>query len=297
MSKIKQFTIKATIPTGSYANIQPEITVETESVEEAKSIAMPHIKSMFAEYSDVPLKSRGEPVILKSFNEGLEISFDPVSHSYLYKGQPLMSASGFVKQYSKEFDKFGISKASSEKWGIPQQDILDLWEGNGKISAGFGTAIHAVLEHYFKYRSIGQTILEKSSKKVNAALPNHPFLQQLILDLEKLDTEPGIEHQEVLVSNVQMGYCGLIDKLKILDEKKKICRVQDYKITYDIEKPGDKMLAPFDELSPTKLSKYLVQLSFYGNLLEMSGWNVQGLDIFNYDGSWSRHKLEPIKVI
>lgn len=297
MSKIKQFSIKATIPTGSYANIQPEIVVETDSVEDAKRVAMPHIKSMFAEYSDAPLKSKGEPVLLKSFNEDVSIQFDPISHSYLYNDQPLMSASGFVKKYTPEFDRLGLSKKYSAVWEVTQDELLNLWDNNGKVSAGFGTAIHAVLEHYFKNREMGVKILSKSKKKVNPALPNHPFLQKLILELEQLDTEQGTELQEVLVSNVEKGYCGLVDKLKILDVQKKLCRVQDYKITYDISKNGEKLLAPFNELSPTKLSKYQLQLSFYANLLQMSGWEVEGLDIFNYDGSWSRHKLEILNVI
>lgn len=294
-----QFTLKATIPTGNYANLQPEITVEAESFEEAKAMAMPHIQSMFAEYSTANLESKivGKPEEVQSFNEDLKIFFDPISHTYTYKGDPLMSASGFVKKHTKEFDKLGISKKCEGAWKVPQQDILDMWEGNGTSAAGFGTAIHFALEQYFTYREIGQTILENSKKEENAALPNHPFLKKLILGLEKLDTEKGFSHQEALVSNVERGYCGLVDKLLVLDKDKKVCRVQDYKITYDIEKKGDKMLKPFDELPANKLSKYQVQLSFYANLLQFAGWTVEGLDIFNFDEEWTRHELDVLKVL
>lgn len=297
MSKLKEYTLKATIPTGNYANIQPEITVEADSIEEAQKTTLPHIKSMFSQFSDQPLKETGVAMKVKSFNEDYEIDFDPIAHSYTFNGEPLMSASGFVKKYTKEFDKLGISKKCETSWEVPQDTILSLWEGNGTASADFGTAIHAVLEHYFKYKAVGLQIMEKSSKKTeNAALPNHPFLKRLILELEEIKQD-GEGHQEILVSNVERSYCGLVDDLLILDAKKKVCRVRDYKITYDVDKPGDKLLEPFNELSPTKLSKYQLQLSFYANLLEMSGWQVDGLDIFNYDDEWTHHSLEVLKVI
>lgn len=294
---LKEFSVKATIPTGSYANIQPEIKVEAETMQEAEEFAMPYITQMFERYSDAPLKQKSVVEKLQSFNEDVELEFDRVAHTYTYQGKRLESASAFVARHTKPFDKIGISKTCEKSWGVPQADILDLWESNGNAASGFGTAVHAVLEHYFKRRELGKQILEKSSKTVNPALPNHPFLQKLILDLEALDTLEGDEMQEVLVSNVERGFCGLVDKLKILDAKKKVCRIQDYKIAYDTEVKGDKLLAPFDNLPPTKLSKYQLQLSVYANLLALSGWTVTGLDIFAYDGEWKVYPLEVLEVI
>lgn len=295
---LKEYTLKATIPTGSYANIQPEITVEAESLEEAHAIVMPHIKGLFQQYSDMPLRGQGVVQVLKSFNEDVEIEFDKVSHTYTFNGKLLESGSTFAGKHVKPFDKEPISKTCAKAWGVPQADILELWESNGNVASDFGTAVHAALEHYFKRRGLGETIKNAAKKKdVNAALPNHPLLQRIILELEKLDTEIGIERQEVLVSNVNRGYCGMVDKLKILDEAKKICRVQDYKIAYDVDKDGEKLLAPFAELPPTKLSKYQIQLSFYANLLALSGWTVTGLDIFAYGDEWKKYELEILQVI
>jgi len=47
---VSTFTIKATIPTGQYANIQPEITVNDITFEEIDTIIMPKIESMFMHY-------------------------------------------------------------------------------------------------------------------------------------------------------------------------------------------------------------------------------------------------------
>lgn len=298
-TKLQSYTLKATIPTGNYANLQPEITVTAPDMETAKALVMPHIETLYSEYSDIKLSAKEAAVIelIRSFNEDVELEFDRVAHTYLYQGKRLESASGFVSRHTKLFDKLGISKKCEASWGVPQDDILQLWESNGDAAAGFGTAVHAVLEHYFKKKELGAKIMENSKKEVNAALPNHPFLQKLILDLESLMTEEGVCLQEILVSNVDKGYCGLVDRLLILDEKKKVCRVTDYKIAYDTEKKGEKMLSPFDTLPPTKLSKYQVQLSFYANMLQMSGWTVTGLDIYAYDGEWKKYPLEVLQVI
>ncbi len=48
--KLISYTMKAVIPTGMYANIQPEITVEAETIEQAERFLMGHIEEMFAKY-------------------------------------------------------------------------------------------------------------------------------------------------------------------------------------------------------------------------------------------------------
>jgi hypothetical protein len=44
------FTIKATIPTGQYANIQPEMVLNDLSFEDIDNIVMPKIELMFEKY-------------------------------------------------------------------------------------------------------------------------------------------------------------------------------------------------------------------------------------------------------
>ena len=46
------YTIRATIPTGAYSNICPEVTVKAESLEVAERAVMPHIERLFAKYRD-----------------------------------------------------------------------------------------------------------------------------------------------------------------------------------------------------------------------------------------------------
>lgn len=234
--------------------------------------------------------------VLTSFNEGKEIFFDVEKHEYTYKKKVLQSATVFIKDYEEQFDAARVSERCAEKWGIDQDQILNLWESNGNAASGFGTAIHAVFEHYFTYKKIGEEVQNAAGKEHNAALPNHPFLRQLIWDLEKIRVD-GDCHQEALVSCVKKGLCGLVDDLYIVDRKKKICRIRDYKITFDIEVEKNDLKDPFGYLGGSKLSKNFLQLSFYGYLMQLSGWTIEGIDIFNWDGEWHVHTLEGQKLM
>ena len=242
-----------------------------------------------------------EPIVvpgklLTSFNERVVINFDDIEHIYTYNGKQLKSATVFVKDYEEQFNNERVSATCSKKWGIGQEDIQALWESNGKAASMFGTAMHAVMEHYFTYKQLGEEIQFAADKENNAALPNHPFLQQLIAGIEEI-REDGECHQEALVSCVKKGICGLIDDLFIVNSKKKICRIRDYKFTYDILVQKKELKAPFAYLGSDKLAKYYLQLCFYGYLMQLSGWTVQGIDIYNWDGEWHKHTLEGEKLM
>lgn len=233
--------------------------------------------------------------ILTSFNENIDILFDPIEHTYHHDREKLSSATGFVKDYEEQFDAFKMSAVCADKWQVDRDALAEMWESNGNSAAGFGTAIHAVLEHYFKHHATGQAVQEATGKEYNAALPNHPFLRQLIWSLEAIRID-GNTRQEALISAIKYGKCGLVDDLLILDEKKKTCRIRDYKITFDILEDKKPLGAPFAYLGSSKLSKNFLQLSFYGWMLSLSGWKVQGLDIYNWDGQWHHHKCEGVKL-
>jgi hypothetical protein len=48
--ELVQYTIKAVIPTGAYANIQPEIVVKAKSLQEAEEFVIPHINKLFEDF-------------------------------------------------------------------------------------------------------------------------------------------------------------------------------------------------------------------------------------------------------
>lgn len=65
--RLVSYTMGATIPVGMYANIQPSVTVEAETMEIAERAAMAHIEALFAKYR-VPQSptNTGAPLNTKS---------------------------------------------------------------------------------------------------------------------------------------------------------------------------------------------------------------------------------------
>jgi hypothetical protein len=50
--KLIRYSVKAVIPTGAYANIQPEIVVEADTLEAAEKFVMPYMEKIFAKYRE-----------------------------------------------------------------------------------------------------------------------------------------------------------------------------------------------------------------------------------------------------
>lgn len=301
--KVKNYKLSATIPTGEYANIIPTIEIETDNIEEAHSLAMHHVESLFDKHSVRKLQTKevSATVKLHSFNEpDIEIDFDPIRHIYTYQGKVLKSATDFVSEYSPKFNGLAIAKACENKWKVSAEDIQALWSSNGRVSAQFGTIVHLALEHFYENKDVGNTIKENSDKTENAALPKHPILKKIIEDFQLISGDnENIVYNEVLVTDVKRGICGRLDRLLMISETKKICRVQDYKINVGASdtSSGDKMLAPFNKLPGNKLTKYQVQMSFYSSMLENTGWAVAGMDAFVLEEVWKKYTLDSQSVI
>lgn len=234
----------------------------------------------------------GEEMI--SFTEPDKIIvFNEAKHTYHYGKKRLKSGTGIVEDYTDTFDSDRISAMLAKKHGVDQQGLLDMWSSNGKAASMFGTSIHYVMEHYYRWREFGDKYAKLAGKDKNAAMPNHPFLQMLIKTLDEVRTDTKSESvQEALVSVTDKGICGLADEILIIDRKKKICRLSDYKITFDITVEKSDLKAPFTYLGGSKLSKNFLQMAIYGYMLELAGWTVTGADIYNWDGEWHVHTTE-----
>lgn len=237
---------------------------------------------------------------LPSFNEdGITVEFDKDAHSYTYKGSPLTGASTIVKQFVPEFNAGMVAKNCEKSWGVPAPEIMKMWDSNKDVTGDFGTVVHAALEHYEKNRELAKKIMESRGGADNPALPKHPILKAIIEGFEEVVGKfEGKIESEILVTDIKNGRCGQVDRLLVIDEKKKICRVQDYKVNVNSEEisSNSKLKAPYDKLPANKLSKYALQLSVYAQMLENSGWDVQGIDAFVYEDTWKYYKLEKVNI-
>lgn len=262
-----KFKITATVPTGQYANIMPEIEVEAGTYEEAKKEAMQRLEDIWKEYSVVPLKTnssnRGKRV--ECFIGGY-VNYDDLTHTYTNdKGEVYMSGSQYAKSLEKPFDMEKISQAMADKFGVDAKDLRAMWKLKGEISTGFGTAIHKALELYGRFNGLAETI-EKTTN-----LHDHPVIKKAVESFYVSHKGEEARH-EVFIVDHEAKRAGQIDRLLITGDKK--CRVQDFKTNADITK---------------SLPSYWVQLQFYADIMTANGWTVEGLDIFHWNGEWKEY--------
>lgn len=234
----------------------------------------------------------------KSFNEDIELDYDKIGHNYLYQGNTLQGVTDYISKFYGEFNIDTVAKSCGKLWGVDPQEVADLWESNGKISSQFGTAIHDALEHWERFKDLGLQISQIRQQGLNYALPKHPTLEQIVMDFISINKVEGNVLTEVLVTDVANKLAGRADRIVIIDMDRKICRIGDYKINVEADKKESKLKAKgFEYLPNTKITKYQIQLSVYANMLQKSGWRVDGLDVYIYEGEWTYHPLDVLKII
>jgi len=304
--KITEIKIGATIPVVQYGNIMPEITISDVEAKEGIETGISYIKELFGRFSEKgALQEKEYKEVIKvlatktAFNNQFIVGFDPESHTYSYNGKPLMAVTKYVESLYKKFDSDKMSEVTANAWGVDKNDLSSLWTDNGNLSALFGKVVHEAIEFYHKYKLIGETIQTKKELEANYALPKHPVLKSIIEGYLKIDKFKGVVYPEQLLVHVDSGLAGHADMIRIIDLGKKICRVGDIKININSEeeKKELKPSAPFDSLPANKLTKYQIQMSIYANMLEKSGWTVEGLDAFVYEAKWKHYKLNVLQVI
>lgn len=318
--RVTQVKVSAVVPTAQYSNLQPEITVEVDNgdVEAAKNEALRHIEAMSAQYAEAgkalpQLHATGQQaaatklIELHSELTGGHAFFDEAAHVYTNQfGQKYLSGSAFASKFSPEFNADFILPKMEAKYGVPAADIKAMWACNAEASQHVGTAIHAALELYGKYKEIGLKLdagKDTTDKKWSHVHKNTILRNAVVTFYEGRQDETAM--YEAFVVDEDSLLCGAIDRLLITGEK--CCRVQDFKTNFNgpdakgvpkLEQVGSpKMLsAPFSDMPNTKLNEYWLQLSFYAHILQLSGWTVEGLDIFCYDGGWTTYTHEVVDI-
>lgn len=280
--KVKELTITAVIPSAQYANLQPSITVEVDDdVEEAKALAMSHIVGLSQRYAEEGKALKGGKATSQAKRiecfVGGSVLYDDNAHIYTNEaGDVYLSGSQYAKKFGKEFAKEAIAEKMAAKSGVPASEILQIWQMGGKASMSFGTAIHEALEMYGKFTNTCK-VLEKEYHQSNI-----PMVKAIVDDFFKGREQENALY-EPMVADHDRKWAGQIDRLLIVDEAKKICRIQDYKTN--------------GELKPETLEQYWHQLSFYGSIMQAHGWTVEGLDIHHWSSKWTTHsnKMKEVK--
>ena len=278
-----QYEIEATIPVAQYGNFKPKFIIENE---EDEKIALERIASLWDTYGEKPLSkatvSKADAVKLLTFT-GEDVMWSEETHTYTdMKGKVLLSGSKYAGKNSPKFPKDIVLPKMAAKTGVDAATIDSMWGMKGSMSLDIGNAMHKALEMFHLYGEDGAKIQEANGDDENYALPKQPYLRRSVIDfLEKFGADAL---SEVIVSDVENGMAGTIDRLEVIDSDKNICRVGDYKSNTEIKKP--------------KMLEYQKQLSFYAHILINKGWTVEGLDLYHLDKEekWVKVEMEVLDL-
>ena len=285
-----KYKLKATIGLPNYSNIQPEVELEGEDINELHASAMAHISEVWAKYGERPLKGleanfggNKELVELISFT-GDTILYDESGHRYLDKeGNVFLSGSKYAESVSPKFNKGVILPKTAMAWGVNAEELDAVWGINGKVATEYGSSIHLALENWFKYGEMGAKIAEAKELPFNYVLPKNDHIRSVV---ELFVSTFGLNGalSELLITDTKAMRAGRIDLLEVLDKDKKVCRVGDYKTNKELDKK--------------KILQYQHQMSFYAHILIASGWTVEGLDIYHYNGDvWEKISLDVLDLV
>jgi hypothetical protein len=234
---------------------------------------LPLLEELYNRYAERPLtfKSSAPAVadagkVVTTFT-GEQLRYDATLHKYTtMDGQPLLSGSHYAEAFGNPFDKERILEATAKKLGQTTALVGAAWEMRGDLGRTFGTALHKAMECYFKYNSIGYGV------------PKHPILKQAVESFPFLNRKV---EAEIMVSDVGAKLVGQIDALEVVGPKTGV--IWDFKSDAEVKK---------------NLTKHYNQLSFYAHILKAHGWEILGLQVWNYTNAWECYKSEvlPLKL-
>lgn len=281
---------KENINNKEYKNIYPPITnniiPQTNIIQNKSIVPVKSIKSINTTYND--------SVLTKSFNEDVNILFNEKRHTYHYNDIKLTGATTYIKKYLADFNSDMISAVCEKNWCVPKEEVKKAWQLAGDLSSSFGTGIHKALEYEDLYRNY-----KKPKDGSRCFVIKHPFINSIVQDFFNFYDELGFTGDivpEALVSDIDNNICGLADRILVTSWENKTCRLQDYKVNHSFNVGGTEK---FNHLIPyqlgfkgTKLNKLSLQLKFHKQMLEKSGWTVEGFDGFVFEDKWIHYEAD-----
>lgn len=290
MAKLLKYTLTAVVPVAQYANLQPSIEVEAETMEEAQEMVLPFIEEFFNKYSEKhkignakrAAQTSGKVLLKDLF--GNEIFYDDGTHEYTNSlGEVYMSGSVYAAE--DPFDSEYWAQEFVAKYGLKEEDkqkIQSMWEVNGNASSSFGTALHAAIELYGTYNNLADIIdidqktqqrkkLDAKTEK-NSALSKLPYLKECVNKFFNDERKAEVAQYEVLVVDHKNKRAGRIDRLITLPDGR--FEIRDMKTNHKILKP--------------ERTTYQKQLSFYGDIIIANGGQLGDNPLMLHH--WTRNK-------
>lgn len=280
-------------------NEAPKVAAPTPAVEQKKAVKptkeqMQQVLAYLTQVVDASGKKTVEPATYNSVLLGKNIEVQEVNGHKRLEGY--LSGSKFPEQFYAEFESKEILEAIKKKHGLTDAQVKQIeamWECNSQASTNFGNSIHYAMENYDRNYQLGDKIKSVKTFKTkpdeigaNKALSRNPVLKKIVESFHELFGGDYVRFSEEFVWDREFKLCGSIDRIKVIDLKKRIIRIQDFKTDADVhEKKYQLSTSPFKATMGNELLDYhWLQLSFYAFILQRAGWTVEGLDVYWMNG-------------
>lgn len=193
------------------------------------------------------------------------LTFDKSLHKYYLTDKEIPSVSKIVSTLSEKFNTKQEANKYAKKNNFLKEDVINAWNTQNSKKTLEGSKVHDFGEEYAKWKY--------------GLINERPRLAESQQELGVIQFWNDVPNDTELVGLERMVHCdhygGTFDiLLKTSDGK---YHLRDYKTNTELYNSfGDKTLNyPFDNLSSSNYSKYIVQLNLYKYALE----KTEGLTI------------------
>ncbi len=190
------------------------------------------------------------------------IKFYPKPHIYTIDNTPAPSASTIISKFFPEFDSYGKASnlsASNPLFGLPVEEIVEIWNSRGKEAANQGTHLHEQIEKFY----LGQEYVKTSEFYLfEQFCKDHPNLNPHRTEWRVFDEEHHIAGTIDLITQNGAGY-----ELYDWKRSKKIIDVfSGNPIVTDTW--GNLGVGQLSTIHDTSYNRYCLQQSLYKYILE-----------------------------
>lgn len=190
------------------------------------------------------------------------IKFYPEPHVYTIDNTPAPSASTIIAKFFPEFDSYGKASnlsSSNPLFGLPVEEIVEIWNSRGIEAANQGTHLHEQIEKFY----LGQEYLRTSEFHLFEQFCNdHPNLKPHRTEWRVFDEEHHIAGTIDLITKNGSGY-----ELYDWKRSKKIIDVYSGNpIVTDTW--GNIGVGQLSTMHDTSYNRYCLQQSLYKYIIE-----------------------------
>lgn len=190
------------------------------------------------------------------------IKFYPEPHIYTIDKTPAPSASTVISKFFPEFDSYGKASnlsSSNPLFGLPVEEIVDIWNSRGMEAANQGTYLHEQIEKFYLGQDFSNTpefhLFEQFCK-------DHPNLNPHRTEWRVFDEEHHIAGTIDLITQNSSGY-----ELYDWKRSKKIIDVYSGNPIVT-DSWGNFGVGQLSTIHNTSYNRYCLQQSLYKYILE-----------------------------